>query len=342
MSTVQGSEHPSPGLEARPTFADRLRGRPAAGGFMLNTGLPIVALIAMIIYFAARSDSFLTLNNFTVMSGQIGPILLVSLGATFVILMGSIDLSVASMSLLCGTVAAKMLADEAAVAPVILVAVLVAVGCGLAIGVIYAYGRVPSFVATLGALSILEGTALSLSNGSPIPFANTAISDLATGQIVPHVQNAALWAIILWAVMAFVAFRTRFGHYMYAIGGGERVARLSGIKVNRFKVYAFMLSAATAGLAGVLSVAQLGAGGPSLGSNLLLDSLAAIVVGGTPLSGGIGGVHRTLLGVLIITILANGLNQVGVDQFTQELIKGAVIIIAVAITMIPRRGLLVK
>ena len=120
------------------------------------------------------------------------------------------------------------------------------------------------------------------------------------------------------------------------------MAELSGIRINRYKVAAFALSGLTAAAAGLLSAGQLGSGGPTLGSSFLLDSLAAIVVGGTALSGGTGGVHRTLLGVLLITILANGLNQIGVDQFTQEIVKGGVIILAVSITMIGRRGLVVK
>ena len=309
---------------------------------VLNTALPIGALLAMIVYFAVRSDSFLTIGNLTVMTGQAGPLLLAALGATFVVVMGSIDLSVGSMAMICGSICAWVLVETSLGLWAIPIGLAAGTALGAANGLIVSYGKVPSFIATLGSLSILLGLGLLIIDGSPLPFFNTEFSNLAVGQAIPNIQNAGLWALIAWIVFVFVGFRTRFGLYVYAIGGDERVALLSGIQVNKYKIIAFALSGLTAAMAGVLMVGQLGSGGPSLGSSLLLDSLAAIVVGGTALSGGAGGVQRTLLGVLLITILANGLNQVGVDQFTQEIIKGAVIILAVAITMISRRGLVIK
>lgn len=317
--------------------------RPLPGrGSLINTVLPIGALVAMVVYFAIRSDTFLTVGNLTVMTGQAGPLLLAALGATLVVVMGSIDLSVGSMAMVCGSICAWVLAETTLGLWAIPIGMAAGLVFGSLNGVVYAYGRVPSFITTLGSLSILAGVGLLIIDGSPLPFINQQFSDLAVGQIIPNVQNAGLWALIAWTVFVFIAFRTRFGLYVYAIGGDERVARFSGIEINRYKVIAFALAGLTAGMAGVLSVGQLGSGGPTLGSSLLLDSLAAIVVGGTALSGGAGGVHRTLLGVLIITILANGLNQIGVDQFTQEIIKGAVIIVAVVITMASRRSLIVK
>jgi ribose/xylose/arabinose/galactoside ABC-type transport system permease subunit len=129
---------------------------------------------------------------------------------------------------------------------------------------------------------------------------------------------------------------------MYLIGGGESVARNSGIPVKRYKVYAFTLSGLVAGLGGLLAVARLGAAGPTLGQDLLLNSLAAIVVGGTSLSGGVGGPHRTLLGVLIIAILDNGLNLLGVSAYPQLVIKGAVVIVAVLVSQNRRQSVLIK
>jgi len=174
----------------------------------------------------------------------------------------------------------------------------------------------------LGALSIYRGIGLKLINGSPVPFTNPLVSALAIGQAVPSVANVALWSFAAWLVAWFVCFKTRFGLYIYAIGGSERVARLAGIAVDRWKIAAFALSGATAAIGGLFSVGQLGSADPTLGSSFLLDSLAAIVVGGTSLSGGIGGVQRTLLGVLVISILDDGLNLRGVDEFTAEIVKG--------------------
>jgi ribose transport system permease protein len=309
---------------------------------LIETALPPVALIALIVYFASASDTFLSWQNLTALSGQAGPLLLASLGATFVILMGSIDLSVGAVALFSGSVAAWLLAGDHLGGGAVPAAVAVGAAIGAITGIVCAYGGVPSFIATLGAMSILSGFALKILDGSPLPFTNPGVNDLAVGQIVPHVQNAGLWALVAWAMFVVVGLRTRFGLYAYAIGGGEPVARLSGVRVRLYKVIAFALSGATAACAGVLGVAQLGSGGPTVGSTLLLDSLAAIVVAGTSLSGGRGGVHRTLLGVLLISILANGLNQVGADDYTQQIIKGAVIVGAVVLAVRRKPGEVTK
>lgn len=176
---------------------------------------------------------------------------------------------------------------------------------------------------------MFSGIALELLQGRALQYNSPPFDELAIGQLVPHFPNVALIAIVLWAVMASVCFKTRFGRYMYVIGGGEAVARTSGVPVVRYKIYAFVLSGALAGIAGTLAVARVGAAGPTLGTDLLLNSLAAVVVGGTSLSGGVGGVHRTLLGVLIITILDDGLNLLGVNEYLQMIIKGAVVVAAV-------------
>jgi ribose transport system permease protein len=207
--------------------------------------------------------------------------------------------------------------------------VLLGGALGLSNGFVFARGLIPSFVVTLGSLSVFSGIALELLQGRALQYNSPAFDELAIGQLVPHFPNVALIAIILWAVMTSACFKTRFGRYMYVIGGGEAVAKTSGVPVARYKIYAFVLSGALAGVAGTLAVARVGAAGPTLGTDLLLNSLAAVVVGGTSLSGGVGGVHRTLLGVLIITILDDGLNLLGVNQYLQMIIKGAVVVTAV-------------
>ncbi len=309
---------------------------------LVESVVPVAALLALVIYFSATTQSFLTQANFLALTEAAGPLLLVSLGATLVMITGSIDLSVGSVAMLAGSVTAVLLANSAIGFGVIPIAVAVGALCGLMSGMIFSYGRVPSFIVTLGALSVFQGIGLLLINGSPVPFDNVAFSNLAIGQLIPSVANVALWGIGLWAIGVFICLRTKFGHYMYALGGSERVARLSGVAVDRYKVYPFILSGITSAIAGLLSVAQLSSGGPTLGSDFLLDSLAAIVVGGTALTGGVGGVHRTLLGVLIISILDDGLNMRGVGEFTQEIIKGAVIIVAAAVVMMGQRKGVVK
>jgi ribose/xylose/arabinose/galactoside ABC-type transport system permease subunit len=258
----------------------------------------------------------------TIVSAQASTLLIVCIGATFVVLMGSIDLSVGAVVLLVGAVCVKIQNGTGIGGSIIVVAAFLGGLLGLLNGIIYAYGAVPSFVVTLGSLSIFSGVALQILEGRSISFESEALDTIAIGQWIPPFQNIALCAIAIWGVGVLIAERTRFGRYMYLIGGGESVARNSGIPVKRYKVYAFTLSGLVAGLGGLLAVARLGAAGPTLGQDLLLNSLAAIVVGGTSLSGGVGGPHRTLLGVLIIAILDNGLNLLGVSAYPQLVIKG--------------------
>ena len=310
------------GAAASRSLADKLRG---------GLWLPIGVVVALVAIFSLSSEAFFTVRNFTAIAGQASTLLIACLGASFVVLMGSIDLSVGAVVLLVGAVTVKVLnlGDVGALA------LLVAVGFGALLGAlngaIFVIGRIPSFVVTLGMLSVFTGTAWSILEGRALRFTSYDFEDLAIGQLIPAVPNIALFALGFWALMALVGFKTRFGRYMYIIGGGEAVAATTGIPVKRYKLYAFMLSGAMAGLAGALAVARLGAAGPTLGQDLLLNTLAAIVVGGTSLSGGVGGVHRTLIGVLIIALLDNGLNLMGVDQYAQMVIKGAVVVIAVLI-----------
>ena len=304
--------------------------------------LPMGVIILLIIAFSATSDAFLSLRNLTAVASQASILLLASTGATFVVLMGSIDLSVGAIVLLVGAVVVIVINKLDLGLSALAVGTALGTLLGAANGTVFAIGRIPSFVVTLGGLSVFSGVALNLLSGRALQYNSAAFDELAIGQLVPHFPNVALTAIIVWMVMVFVCFQTRFGRYMYVIGGGEAVAKTSGVPVVRYKIYAFMVSGALAGIAGTLAVARVGAAGPTLGTDLLLNSLAAIVVGGTSLSGGVGGVHRTLLGVLIITILDDGLNLLGVNQYSQMVIKGLVVIAAVLVSQDRSKLLVVK
>ncbi|WP_283176676.1 ABC transporter permease [Gemmobacter sp. 24YEA27] len=293
---------------------------------------PIGVVLALFVFFSFATDSFATLRNFSAVSGQAATLLIVCLGATFIVLMGSIDLSVGAIVLLVGAVSVSVLNALNIGWLVIPFAALVGAGLGLVNGLIYTRGKIPSFIVTLGTLSVFSGIALTLLDGRAIQFNAPGLENISIGQWIPRLPNIALWAILAWVVLVVIGSRTRFGRYMYLIGGGEQVARTAGVPVERYKLYAFALSGLLAGFGAILAVARLGAAGPSLGSDLLLNSLAAIVVGGTSLAGGVGGVHRTLIGVLIIAILDNGLNLMGVSQFLQMIIKGLVVIAAVLVS----------
>jgi ribose transport system permease protein len=335
IPTVDEPPHTGPVDKPRPPILNRIN--------VVRDVLPLAALLALIVYFSVRAEAFLTAANLTLISGQAGILLLASLGATLVIVAGSVDLSVGSIALLTGAVLASSInAGIGNPVLVLLIAIVVGAAIGLLNGVVFAYGRVPSFIATLGTLSVFAGIGLTILQGSTINFTDQGIRDLAIGQLIPNVQNAALIAIVALGFVWFFARRTRFGLYVYAIGGNERVVELAGVRTRRVKVLILIVSGITAGLAGLLLTAQLGAAGPTTGSTILLDSVAAIVIGGTALSGGVGGVGRTVLGVLILTVLSNGLNQIGAADYTQTIIKGLVIIVAAVFTMASQRKLIVK
>lgn len=304
--------------------------------------LPVSVVVGLIVFFSFASEAFFTLRNLTGILGQASTLLLACLGASFVILMGSIDLSVGAMVLLVGAITVKALNQYDTGAWTVFIAMSAGGLLGLLNGAIYALGRIPSFVVTLGTLSIFTGAAWELLQGRALRFSSTSFENLAIGQLVPLVPNIALFALGAWAITSVLGQVTLFGRYMYVIGGGEPVARTVGIPLTRYKIYAFVISGVMAGLAGALAVARLGAAGPTLGQELLLNTLAAIVVGGTSLSGGIGGVHRTLIGVAIIALLDNGLNLMGVNQYTQMVIKGAVVVAAVLIGQDRRKSIVIK
>ncbi len=201
-----------------------------------NLWLPIGVVLFLFTFFSLATNSFATLRNFTAVSGQAGTLLIACLGGTFVILMGSIDLSVGAMVLLSGAASVQLLNSTGVGAAVLAAVAIIGGVLGLINGVIYAYGRIPSFVVTLGTLSVFSGLALKLLDGRAIPFDLPGFEYIAIGQAIPHLPNIALCALLAWAAAVFIAVRTRFGRYMYLIGGGELVARTAGIPVRRYKI----------------------------------------------------------------------------------------------------------
>ncbi len=310
-----------------------------------GTWLPAAVFLALVVFFSFASPAFFTWRNFSATTGEAATLLIASLGASFVILMGSIDLSVGAIVLLVATVtvAGLKLFPTANLGPLVLpFGALLGGLLGAFNGSISVFGKIPSFVVTLGSLSVFQGVSLSILAGATIMFDLPIFDLLSLRQSIPHFPNIALCALVLWLIFIFVGVRTRFGRFALLIGGGELVARTAGIPVDRYKIYAFTVSGMTAGLAGVFAMSRLGAVGPSLGGDLLLNTIAAIVVGGTSLAGGIGGVQRTLIGVAIITVLNNGLNLMGMGPYWQLVIKGLVVIGAVLISQDRSRGLITK
>jgi ribose transport system permease protein len=293
---------------------------------------PLIVVVGLIIFFGIRNPNFATFDNAMNIGQQSAILLLVSMAGTIVILIGSIDLSVGATLTLGGIVAAIVMESFGPTA-----GVMTAIALGLVVGAVNGATmlilKVPSFLVTLGTMSILTGITNMICNGSSIVFSDFTLVDFVNAKPIFGIPVIILGSLAISAVLVFVAAKTVVGRYLFAIGGGEQVAAHSGVPVTRFKIYAFMLCGALAGLAGAMLAAQIGAATPQASGNIVLDSIAAIVMGGTALSGGIGGPHRTLLGVLVIGILSNGMDVTGVSPFTQQIVKGLVIIIAVASTI---------
>ena len=299
------------------------------GRFSIRTYFPIMLFVALIATFSALSPRFLTYDNFTIVLQQTVVLLTVALGMTFVIIAGSIDLSVGSIVALAALAAAEYSGHGwIAIFP----AVAVGLVAGLINGLIFAKGRVPSFMVTLGTLVAYRGIVLYFTRAAPVSIYNREFLDVYSARSygIPHSAMIAFAIVIL----VYIIFNfTVFGREVRAIGGGERVSRLTGIKVDRVKIMIFTFLGLLCGLAGLLQSARVYAATSQLGEGLELDVIAAVVVGGTPLTGGIGSIQGTVLGAFIITILSNGMNMMGVDPYTQNIIRGVVLVGAVFVTI---------
>jgi len=301
----------------------------------------LVALGLMILVLSLTTDKFLTTDNTLNILRQICANLCLSLGMTIIILSGGIDLSVGAVLALAGAVAAGLLKNGFAVpgteifvevtcSGAILAGLFVGIILGGFNGVVITRFQLPPFVATLGMLSIARGLTMLWTGGFPITRLGDSFDYMGTGRLVgvplPVLISGAL-VILLLILMQ----RTRFGRNVYAVGGNERAATLSGLNVNRIKFLVYLLGGALAGVAGLLVTARLDSATPNAGLGYELDSIAAVVIGGTSLSGGRGTIIGTVLGCLIIGVLNNGLVLLEVSPFWQQVIKGLVILIAVAV-----------
>lgn len=295
---------------------------------------PFAMLIILCGLFTLTTEQFLTYGNLVGnVARNSAVLLLVALAGTFPILQQSIDLSVESIVTLTGVLTVILLGQF----QLGLLAIPLALGAGmlagLANGVVFTKLKVPSFLVTLGTLSVMMGFALIVTGGSTITFRNQAIRGIATGSWIPGVPNLVMWGLLIYGGSVFLAWRTKFGRYCYALGENERVVGLAGAKVDRYKIYPFVLSGLLCGTAGVLLTLRISSASPNIAGGLLLPSIAAIVMGGTALTGGVGGPHRTILGVLVIAVLQNGMNLLSINPFVQEIILGIVVVSAVALSI---------
>lgn len=299
-------------------------------GRFLSRYIAYVALLAVVVVFGILSpDRFLTMNNLAIVLQNCAVLCVVAIGITFVIIGGSIDLSVGSVMAFAGAITASTVGTLGVWA--FIVGPLVGCALGAINGLVFVIGRIPSFVVTLGMLSIARGSTVIFTGGAPVPI------PLTSRYYVFGTPPAPFWiAAGVAAVMGFLLRFTTFGRYTFAIGGDEEKARVLGVPVDRVKLAMFILSGALAGVGGAVLTSQLGSGSPTVGTGFELMAISAVVIGGTPLTGGIGSILGTAVGSLVITSLANGLIIMGVPTNVQTVLTGVVLIGAVMISI--RRG----
>jgi ribose transport system permease protein len=291
---------------------------------------PLVGLVVVSALMAVAGDAFLSIENFTNILRQVSVIAIIAVGMTFVILSGGIDLSVGAVMALAGTVAAGLMASGIDPVLAFLAALLIGIAFGMLNGALIAYAGMPSIIVTLATMGIARGVSLIYSGGYPIDGLPEWISVFGSGSVaglpVSGLMTAALY-LLAWVLLA----RTAFGRHVYAIGGNETATRLSGIRVNRNKLAIYTISGVTSALAGIVMTSRLMSGQPGAGTGFELDAIAAVVLGGTAIIGGRGSVVGTLIGALLLGVLNNGLNMIGVDPYVQNIIKGVIILLAIYI-----------
>ncbi|RSN67004.1 ABC transporter permease [Actinomadura sp. WAC 06369] len=299
-------------------------------------------LVAIVVLYAALTSSaagFLTLDNQLGILRDAASVGIAAWGVTLVIIAGEIDISVGPATAFASVLVAKG-ATEWGLGPVGAIAVTLALGVawGALAGWLRAAFDVPSFITTLGLWSVLGGLGLYLTDALPVTLPDSGLFDVLGGDVL-GVPTSAIVMLVLFAVFAYIAKFTAYGRSIYTIGGNAAAARLAGINLTRVRVLLFATTGLLSAITGVLLAARLGSGSGGAASGLEFDVIAAVVIGGTALAGGRGGMLGTLLGVVFITVIGNGLVLLGVDSFLQNVVRGVIIVGAVLINvLVARRG----
>ncbi|HJR54431.1 MAG TPA: ABC transporter permease [Gemmatimonadota bacterium] len=296
----------------------------------------LAGLLALCLALWIATPHFLTTANLLNVVEQSTLIGIIAVGMTFVILTAGIDLSVGSIVALSGVAMGTAYRAGLPIFAAVLTGLAVGLACGLANGALITLGRLPPFIATLGMMSIARGGALMLSDGRPISGYPDGFRALATGDLV-GIPAPVLVMLAIYGIAHFVLSRTTLGRYTYAIGGNEEAAELSGIRVRAYKSAVYGIAGLLSAVTSILLVARLDSAQPIAGIMYELDAIAAVVIGGTSLLGGSGSVIGTLIGALIMGVLRNGLNLLGVSSYLQQVAIGGVIIVAVLMDMALRR-----
>ncbi|TGE39431.1 ribose ABC transporter permease [Desulfosporosinus fructosivorans] len=276
------------------------------------------------------SDAFFTVSNLFNVARQVSITAIIAAGMTLVILIAGIDLSVGSILAFSGATVAGLLSSNVPLPFAIVLALLVGTLFGLTNGFLVTKFGVPSFIVTLALMTIGRGMTLVYTKGYPLVVSNSSFRTIGGGKIL-GVPLPIVIMLVVYAVMYWVLHYTSFGRYVYAVGGNEEASRLSGIRVNYVKIAVYGISGFLASLSALIYTSRLMSAQPTAGMGVELDAIAAVIIGGTSLSGGKGGIIGTLIGALIMGVLDNVLNLTNVSPFYQSIAKGLVILVAVII-----------
>lgn len=301
---------------------------------LLRRYLCVVILVGMLLFFSVVTNHFGSWFNITTILEQGAVLTIAAMGQTLVILAGSIDLSVGSLIGLGAVLAAGFSGSIGILS--FGVAALAGVACGAFTGFIYSKGKIPSFMASLGMLTVARGLIYLYTKGQPVLSKSEAMTVLGIGQTL-GIPNIVLFAVVVFLIVAYLTNYTAFGRWVRGIGCAERVIRLSAVPIEWVKFLLFVLSGFLAAVAGAAQASRVGSGVPTTGNGQELDVIAAVVIGGTALTGGIGHPAGTVVGAYIMTVLANGLNLMGIGSYSQMMIKGVVLAVAVLLSVDRKR-----
>ena len=314
------------------TALSQFRFQPDVSSGALRNLAPPALLVFLVVFIALFVPSFLSVETLTMVLADTAVLFILATGETFVILLGGIDLSIQALASLASVIVAQLLPSLGLGAfPVAIAAGLL---FGIVSGVVHVRLRVPSFVATLASGGVVAGLALLAAHGRAITIEEEGRAHVDwVNASTFGLPNVIAIAVLVGLAGFFVRRYTRFGRYTVAVGAGEPAALAAGVNVDRTKIIGFTISGTLAALAGVILAARLSSGSPSLANQLLLPAIAAVIVGGTAITGGLGSVGRTAIGALIISVVRIGMTFVGVNIFAENIVFGAMLIVAVAITI---------
>ncbi|MCX7884676.1 MAG: ribose ABC transporter permease [Caloramator sp.] len=290
----------------------------------------LIGLLALCVIISIITPRFLNVNNLLNVLTQVSVNAVIAIGMSYVILTGGIDLSVGSILAITGAISAAIIVKSNNVFLAIIVAIIIGALIGGFNGIIVSKGKIQPFIVTLAAMTIFRGVTYVYTNGTPISSLGRDFTFIGNAKVL-GIPFPVIITLIVFLIAYYIINETRFGRYVYALGGNEDSTRLSGINTDRIKMIVYVVSGIAAAISGVIVTSRIGSASPNAGSGYELDAIAAVVLGGTSLSGGEGSITGTIIGAMIIGVLNNGLNLMNVSPFYQSIVKGLVILLAVLI-----------